>query len=113
LALRALASVLVVALLLARFARLRRPRFEPTATFAAGALTVGVVRVGERTLGWAVRCGGREVVSRLGSGVPEARPEGPWIRVGDRDFTALVDPASCRVRPGDPTEGGAGHHPTP
>ncbi|MBI5514537.1 MAG: hypothetical protein HY909_12255 [Deltaproteobacteria bacterium] len=103
----------MVGLLLARFARLRRPRFEPTATFAAGALTVGVVRVGEKTLGWAVNCGGREVVSRLGSGAPEARLEGSWLRVGDRDFTALVDPGTCRVWPGAPAEGGAGHHPTP
>jgi hypothetical protein len=90
--------VLVVALLVARLGRVRQPRFEPRGTYAQGAVVLGTVRLGRRPLGWAVRCLGWEVFSRLDGGQsPRGREEGTVVRVWDAHGALRVDPSRCAV----------------
>lgn len=68
----AVLALVVLAGGIARLRRIERPLFDPVTVTADGFAQLGRVRLargGEfgRVIGWSVRCGGREVWSRLGA----------------------------------------------
>jgi hypothetical protein len=67
----ALLALALIAGVIARLRRVERPVFERVSSDVSGRVQLGPVRLarhGEqgRVIGWAVRCDGREVWSRLG-----------------------------------------------
>ncbi len=106
LALRALASLAVVAMLvtagIARLARVPRPESEVVARYASGEVAHERVKLAGRTLGYALRCGEREVFARTGTRpltvIEAVSGERRYVAAGDGDRALALRVDGCEAR---------------
>lgn len=105
LALRAVASLAAVAALtgvgVLRLSRVPRPRAVAVARYADGAVSHERVTLNTQTIGYSLRCDGREVFARAGTRpltLFEARlGDDALVIAGDGERALILDPRGCRV----------------
>ncbi len=96
--LAALAVAVMVGAVVMRLRMVSRPGFFRVATYAAGRVERGEVKIGDRRLGESVVCAGRERIARIGATGFRAvtgDPRGSYVLVVDASRVALIRARDC------------------